>query len=545
MVEEDVEGLIKRVVKESGKSRDDIEKSIADRKEKTHGLLSDYGAIYAVAKEYGIDLSQDGDDVTKIADVKPAKSLTVVGRVRDRYPVKEFPRKDGSTGKLASLILYDESGVVRTVFWDEQADAAQGIGSGDLVLIRNAYAKEGQQGVEVHVGGLAAVQVNPTHVDVDIPKTDEQEYAIKELSPDLPSASVHCRVNRYYPPSTFQRSDGSEGKRASFIAEDETGTIRVVLWDEAAETKLAEGDVVKVENGYVKPGLNNELELQLSSRGRVIPSERQLKLPEAPAPQRIDATIADVKEGMGSLHVVARIVTAYPPRAYSGGTMASLIVGDESGTMRVVLWNETSDQVDGLSRGDAVELTNAYAKSNFNDEVELHLGRYGKIEKTKAAKLPSAEKLSKALVTDKDIASLDANDRDIRITAEIADFDDERSPLYMTCPSCNKRAQNVGGQWFCEGCGDVDPTPNLMVSMVLEDTTGTIRAVAFRTVAEKVLGMAVEDALNLIGETQDEFAPLAEARDRLAGKKVSLTGRARYNDYADQLEFLVDDINEA
>ncbi len=105
----DVEELIIRVVNESGKTRKDIEKAIAERKEKTHGLLSDYGAIYAVAKEYGIDLNQEWIEYAKISEIKPQKSLNVLGRVRSIYPLKEFRRKDGSTGRLASLVLFDKS----------------------------------------------------------------------------------------------------------------------------------------------------------------------------------------------------------------------------------------------------------------------------------------------------------------------------------------------------------------------------------------------------------------------------------------------------
>jgi len=40
----------------------------------------------------------------------------------------------------------------------------------------------------------------------------------------------------------------------------------------------------------------------------------------------------------------------YEPRAYTNGTLASIIVGDESGTIRAVLWNEKSDIVNELKK---------------------------------------------------------------------------------------------------------------------------------------------------------------------------------------------------
>ena len=50
----DADELVERIVSESGRARGDVLSQMAERKERTHGLLSDYGAAYAVAKELGI-----------------------------------------------------------------------------------------------------------------------------------------------------------------------------------------------------------------------------------------------------------------------------------------------------------------------------------------------------------------------------------------------------------------------------------------------------------------------------------------------------------
>ncbi|MFH1721365.1 MAG: OB-fold nucleic acid binding domain-containing protein [Candidatus Altiarchaeota archaeon] len=542
VLEKDVESLILRVVTESGKSRKEVKKALADRKEKTHGLLSDYGAIYAVAKECGIDLNSEGQDFVMLGEVKPTKSLNVIGRVREIYPSKEFNRKDGSVGKLASLILYDKSGVIRLVLWDKNASFIEKIKRGDLVMASNAYAKKGMHGVEAHAGNLSNLLVNPTHIDVEIPVIAQQEYSIKNLAADMSDVTLHCRVNRFFPAQEFSRKDGSIGKRASALVQDETGSIRIVLWDLAAEKKIKEGDIIKIENGYVRQGLNQELELQVSSKGRILPSKKQLKLPEIESTPTKDVKISEIKPGDTSLNLNARILTLYPSRPYSGGTMASLIIGDETGTIRAVLWNETSPIAAELNKGDIVEIKNTYSKANLSNEAEIHLGRYSGIKKNNEFKLPSLELLSKSLVREKDVASLENNDRDVRITGEIVDFDEERSPLYMTCPNCKKKVQSNGPEAICEICGDIDPTPNLILSMVFEDSTGNIRVVAFRENAEKVIGMDAEEAFNLIAETQDEQAPVRESAERLMGQKVSFVGHVRYNDFSDQLEFLVDDV---
>ncbi len=44
------------------------------------------------------------------------KSILVEGQVKQKYPIKEFTRKDGATGMVGSLILRDSTGIVRIIF---------------------------------------------------------------------------------------------------------------------------------------------------------------------------------------------------------------------------------------------------------------------------------------------------------------------------------------------------------------------------------------------------------------------------------------------
>ncbi|MBM3309465.1 MAG: hypothetical protein FJY77_04350, partial [Candidatus Altiarchaeales archaeon] len=84
--------------------------------------------------------------------------------------------------------------------------------------------------------------------------------------------------------------------------------------------------------------------------------------------------------------------------------------------------------------------------------------------------------------------------------------------------------------------------PNMILSLVVEDDSGNIRAVLFRETAEKLAGMDVEEAMNLIGESQDEGAPAKQVKEKILNKQVSLVGRVNYNKYGDQLEFMVDSV---
>ncbi|HIE33592.1 MAG TPA: hypothetical protein EYP86_00425 [Candidatus Altiarchaeales archaeon] len=537
----DIDSLVKRITEESGRSEEEIRNMMDERKEATHGLLSDYGAVYAVAKEFGINLSDDKLILTKISDISPQKSFNVAGRIKAIYPPREFERKDGGRGRYASIILVDDSDEIRLVLWDNSVEITKRTGMNDILLVKNAYAKENINGeVELHAGSMTSIVVNPK-LDIKLPRVKEEFSKIKNLTDAMQSVNLICRVSMYYPQTEFTRQDGSKGKRASFIAEDETGTIRVVMWDSASITKLNRGDFVKIENAYVREGMNGELEIHVGNSGRVIESNKKLKLPEL-EPEK-ELRIVDIDGEITGFTVSGRVLQKYSQRPYSGGMMASLILGDGTETIRVVLWNDRSDIIGEIKRGDAIRIKNAYSRMNMNNETEIHVGRYTELIINQDIELPSLDEIESSLVRDSDIMNLNSGDKYVRIKGKIIDIDTNRGIIYMTCSRCGRGIQNPGLSWFCDICNEeVEPVPNMVFSFTLEDETGSIRIVSFRENAEKILDMDVEEAMNLIGETQNEFAPLEQARNILIDKKISVIGRVRYNEFSDQMEFIVDNV---
>ena len=532
----DVDKLIERIVKESGKSHEEIRAQMDRRKEATHGLLTDYGAIYAVAKEHGIDLNQEETQMTEIGDIKPLNSVNVAGRIKEAYLPREFKRKDNTTGKVASILLIDDSGEIRLVLWDNNTELTKRVSKGDILMVKNGYAKEGRDGVEIHASSLTNITINPK-LDVKLPEIKQTLVKINEFKDGMSSLDFICRVYSCYPPTEFTRGDGTTGLMASFVAEDNTGKIRVVLWDENAKVELDRGDVVKIENAYTKEGLNQVLEVQIGFSGRIIKSSEKIDLP----PIKKVVKINEIEPNMSGFTATGRVIQVFEPRPYTGGKFASLIIGDDSGTTRVVLWNEKSEIANELKKGETIKIENAYSKANLNQEPEIHIGKFGNVIIDPTLDIMPLSDIERSLIHEKDIINLEENDRDVKITGKIVDLE-ERSMIYMTCPSCRKKVQNLGGEWSCETCGDVEPVENMVISAVIEDKTGTIRAVAFRNNAEQLLGMDVEEVMNLIGETEDEFAPIRQAKESLADIPVSFTGRVNYNDFSDQLEFIVDSV---
>jgi replication factor A1 len=55
--------------------------------------------------------------------------------------------------------------------------------------------------------------------------------------------------------------------------------------------------------------------------------------------------------------------------------VASAIIADESGTIKLTLWNE---QIDQVNVDNVVKIENGYVTS-FKGEIQLNIGKYGKL----------------------------------------------------------------------------------------------------------------------------------------------------------------------
>jgi replication factor A1 len=85
---------------------------------------------------------------------------------------------------------------------------------------------------------------------------------------------------------------------------------------------------------------------------------------------------------MRRVDVSGKIINIDGPRdvqtKFGPGQVATATLQDESGTVKVTLWNENISKV---SLNDTVQIENGYVDS-FRGELQLNVGRYGKLTKT-------------------------------------------------------------------------------------------------------------------------------------------------------------------
>jgi len=66
------------------------------------------------------------------------------------------------------------------------------------------------------------------------------------------------------------------------------------------------------------------------------------------------------------------VLSRFKDKTYN---VATAIVGDETGTIKLTLWNE---QINQVNVNDAVKIENGYITS-FRGEIQLNVGKYGKL----------------------------------------------------------------------------------------------------------------------------------------------------------------------
>jgi len=95
----------------------------------------------------------------------------------------------------------------------------------------------------------------------------------------------------------------------------------------------------------------------------------------------VTVKIKELQTGMKRVEVEADVVDKGNPRQVqsrmSGETfnVSDVVVQDETGNIKLTLWNE---QIDQVNVGDRIKIENGYVTS-FKGEIQLNVGKYGKL----------------------------------------------------------------------------------------------------------------------------------------------------------------------
>ena len=88
--------------------------------------------------------------------------------------------------------------------------------------------------------------------------------------------------------------------------------------------------------------------------------------------------------GLNDVTVFGRVLLVNALREYlqhdRSGQMAKLLIGDETGIVAVVLWDDKAGLVEKIKPRQVVRVTHGYARNSRDGNVELHVGKRGDVQ---------------------------------------------------------------------------------------------------------------------------------------------------------------------
>ncbi len=269
----------------------------------------------------------------------------------------------------------------------------------------------------------------------------------------------------------------------------------------------------------------------------IVANELDVKL-FSPLPTTLK--IRDLMAGMNSVNVLGKVLTIYPTREYKkesrSGRVASILIGDETGTTRMVIWDENIIQkLKELKEEDIVKISNTYCKDN-NGYKEIHLGN-----KSQLIINPKDEFIKevniKQILPRRHIKDLTENEN-AKLFGTIVQLFEPR--FYEICPECGKRVKLNEQNYVCEEHSKVSPKLVPVINMFFDDGTANIRVVCFREIVEALLNLNLDSILKL----KDNPEGFEKLKKDILGKQLVIEGRTVNNTFFNNLEFIARNIIE-
>jgi replication factor A1 len=192
----------------------------------------------------------------------------------------------------------------------------------------------------------------PTAAMMVIGELGRQHVKIKGLSGKSSLFSFFGKVIDKTEPKEFNRADGEKGWVATLLLGDETGTTRVVLWDEKAGAAIdvVIGDVLEIIGRH--PGKSTKEIYALALRQAsceitcALPAQGTGADSLSNEPVDLDAVIISINEPR-----------SFTRRDGTTSEMVEAVIGDDKGSARLVAW--APELLNDIAPGTTVHITGA------------------------------------------------------------------------------------------------------------------------------------------------------------------------------------------
>ena len=496
------------------------------------------------------DVPEFEETILKLVDAQELKDVTILGVITKIQDKITFTRKDGSEGYVKSIEVADDTDSIRVTLWNDDTNIE--FNKGDLVKVIGGN-------IEFDDYAPSGYRLNTnwnTRFVID-PKCDEETKnalnqikarmkpltveEIQEFEDDGEEVDIIGRILSISDVREFQRDDTSIGLVRSIDLADETGFVRVSLWDEKAKINLKIGTAFRFENVRTRLGFNAvELNAGKTSRAIELKEDEVGDLPSFADLEEMlyeMKKIDEVEEDDVNIRVVARIldiqdIVEFQRDDGNPGKVRSIDLADETGSIKASLWDAKTELKD-FKIGDAIKIENP--KVNFRDDrLELSIGGSSNLlEPTtdETELLPTFDELKEMIYQLKTIDELEEDDINVRVNGSLTDIYSEKL-LLTKCPHCRNNVDLDSDEHTCDFCGEEfdEPSYTLMIPAKFIDDTGEISITFFGNLVEELLEMSEKEIIEIVRDDEDSTV-LDTKIDDLTTLTLDLIVDVNYDEY--------------
>lgn len=485
--------IVETISIEAGLGKEEIHQLINSKMDELGDFVTELGAAHIVAREKGVDLSSEPSTPVQtiisidqlVAEKMP--NVNVLGRILRVYDPLTFKKKDGTEGTLLSAFVEDKTSKIRVVFWDQKAFEIlqSNCKNGDPIRIFNGYTRSGRDGsIELHLGLRSQLQIRPSGIkDEDLPELKQSFMKITDITSKEIDVSVIGKVTQIDDILEFERSSGTKGQKRGMIIGDETGEIYINFWNEKVDKldNVNLGEIIELIGLSAKVGIKGFIELH-SNRFTSTSLNTQIKdiivkKGFIGITKEIEGQLTKIDQINDTNKLVSTkglIINVNPLHEFSRendttGKVRDLLISDSSGIIRIVLWDDKTQDISEKDVDKILSILNGYIRTNKYSGLEVHCGNQTQI----IAEEADAELIKQFQVEFQELASITNEQTEVHVNGIIT----ELIPIQeiVTKDNENVRLQNLK----------------------IEDNTSEIQITSWRENIQKLSNLKIGDKVEL------------------------------------------------
>jgi replication factor A1 len=333
-------------------SKEEFERRVETKIEECGDLVDEPTAAMLVVGELG-------RQHVKIKELARKSSLfSFFGKVMDKTGPKEFNRKDGERGWVATLLVGDGTGTTRVVLWDEKAGAAGDIAVGDVLEIIGRHPQKST--TEIYA---LALRKASCEITCSLPANGSVAESLSTDPVDLDAILIACEE-----PRTFNRRDGTTGEMMEAVIGDTCGTARLIAWVPDLFMNILPNTPVHI-TGAKPDRRSTGRAYSLDEKSSVAVTDQEITVPFTPissvSEEGVYSIQGDVKE--------VKEPRSFTSRNGSVSWVRNILVSDGKDDVKVVVWGEKA--LLPIQPGDQIEVYHATARPGRFGGIELSVGR--------------------------------------------------------------------------------------------------------------------------------------------------------------------------